>query len=115
MFHLHDNAPSFSDLVGIAGTDIDQAGNGSQRGKMFHRLMGGTIFSHPDRIVGKDIDHGKLHDGGEPQRTFAVVAEDQETGAEYPQFGRVPVRLESRPWHALGLQNEYFWPRGNRD
>ena len=59
MFHLDDNAPGFNDLVGIAGPHIDQAGNGSQRGKLFHRLMGGAVFSNADRIMRKDIDDGQ--------------------------------------------------------
>jgi hypothetical protein len=38
--------------------------------------------------MGKDIDHGKLHDRGQPQRLSSVVAKDQKTGTEGTQFGQ---------------------------
>src|SRR5262245_22185279 len=49
--------------------------------------MGRSIFSHPDGIVGEDMDGGYLHDRAQTNGRPGVVAEDQEPGAEGTHLG----------------------------
>src|SRR3989441_12468241 len=47
-----------------------------------------TLFrSHPDRVVGEDVDDRDLHDGGEPDGSPPVITEDQEPRAIGPHLG----------------------------
>ena len=79
---LHDHLPGLDHLVGIAGPQHDQSGNGPQRRELLDRLVRRAVLADADRIVREDIDHRDLHDRSQPDRHPAIVAEDQESGAE---------------------------------
>jgi hypothetical protein len=38
----------------VSWPERDQAGNGSQRDELLHRLVGGAVLTHADRIVRED-------------------------------------------------------------
>ena len=55
---LHDIAVSLHHLVGITGAQGNQSWDGTQRGELFYRLVGGPVLAYSDGIVGKDIETG---------------------------------------------------------
>ena len=50
-------------------------------GFLFHRLVGGAVFSHPEGVVGPDVDNRLFHEGGEADGGFHVVGEHEEGAA----------------------------------
>ena len=82
---LHRHPPRLRRFVGVAGPDYGQMGHRAQRRQMLHRLMRGTVFPKPNRVVGKDVDHVQFHQGGQPNRAARVVAEYQERGTQRHQ------------------------------
>ena len=69
-----------------AGRSTIEAGDGPQRRQLLDRLVGRTVLADADRVVGEDVDHRDLHDRGQADRHPAIVAEDQEPGAEGPDL-----------------------------
>ena len=86
VMELHDDFPGLDHLVGIGGAEHDEAGDRPQRGQLLDRLMRRTVLAHADRVVSEDVDHRDLHDRGQADGHPAVVAEDQEPGAEGPDL-----------------------------
>jgi hypothetical protein len=50
---LQRNAPSDSRLIGIAWTNNRKARNRTQTGKLLYRLMGGSVLSQRNAVVGE--------------------------------------------------------------
>ncbi len=69
-----------------ARADDGQAGDRPQRGELLDRLVGRAVFADADRVVREDVDDRDLHQGRQADRHPAVVAEDQEAGAERPHL-----------------------------
>src|SRR2546421_5228608 len=55
---------------------------------MLNRLVSRSIFTLADRIVRPDVDHWDFHECAEPDCRACVITEDQEPGAERPDFGK---------------------------
>ena len=53
---LHDVAIGFDDLIGIAGPQHDQAGNGAQRDQLLDRLVRRSVLAVAHGVVGEDED-----------------------------------------------------------
>ena len=83
---LHDVAIGLDDLVGVAGPQHDQPGNGAQRRELLDRLVGRAVFAVAHGVVGEDENRGQLHQGREPNGGPRVVAEDEEGRAEGPEL-----------------------------
>src|SRR5215470_8121731 len=58
---LHDVAIGFYDLIGVRRTQRNQSGDRAQGGEVLYWLVGRTIFSYSDGIMGEDIDHRDFH------------------------------------------------------
>ena len=82
MMELHDVTPGLDHLVGVAGADDGHAGDRPQRRELLDRLVGRAVFADADRVVREDVDDRDFHQGRQADRHPAVVAEDQEAGAE---------------------------------
>ena len=68
------------------GADDGQAGDRPQRRELLDRLVGRAVFADADRVVREDVDDRDLHERRQADRHPAVVAEDQEAGAERPHL-----------------------------
>jgi len=89
---LQDVAIGLDDLVGIAGPQHDQAGNGAQRDQLLDRLMRRSVLAVAHGVVGEDEDGRQLHDGGQPDGRPGIVAEDEKGCPEGAQLRqRQPV------------------------
>src|SRR5665811_1064843 len=58
-----------------------QAGNGTKGGQVLDGLMGRSVLSETDGVVGPDEGHGQLLEGGQSNRRTHVVREHQEGAA----------------------------------
>jgi len=74
----HGNLPGLDHLVGVAGPQDHQIGDGPQGGQMLDRLVGRPILAQTDAVVRPDVDHGQAHQGGKAHGPPHVVGEDQE-------------------------------------
>ncbi len=90
---LDRDAPGGCRLVGIRGPDEAQFGHGPQGGQMLDGLVGGTVLSEADRVVGPRIDDVLVGERADPHRAAHVVAEDEEGAAHRDDaaMGRHPV------------------------
>ena len=50
-------------------------------GFLLYRLVGGSVFTDPEGVVGPDVDNGFLHQGGDTDGGLHVVREDEEGAA----------------------------------
>ena len=62
MPQLKDVAVGLHDLVGVAGPERDQPGDGAQRQELLHRLMRRAVFAVAHGVVRKDKEGGQLHE-----------------------------------------------------
>jgi citrate lyase beta subunit len=62
MPQLQDMAIGLDDLVGIARSQHDQAGNGAQRDQLLHRLMGRSVLAIAHGVMGEDENGRELHE-----------------------------------------------------
>ena len=83
---LHDVTVGLDHLVGVAGPQSNETGHGAEGRKLFDRLVGGTILAVAHGIVGEHEDRRQLHQRRQPDRRPRVITEDEERGAEGPQF-----------------------------
>ena len=58
MFVFERHFPRGGGLVGVRRADHRQPGDEAQRHHVLHRLVGGAVLTHVDRIVREDVDHG---------------------------------------------------------
>ena len=58
------------------------------------------VFADADRVVREDVDDRNLHDGRQADRHPAIVAEDQEAGAEGPDLDECHA-IDDRPHRVL--------------
>src|SRR5579883_163358 len=82
---LDGDAPGCGGLVGVAGTNDDQVGNGSQGRQLLNWLMRRAILAQADAIVGKDIDGFEPHQRCQANGGTHVIREDQEGCAKGDQ------------------------------
>ena len=80
-----DGVPCVRGLVGIAGPHHGQVRDRPQRGEVFDRLVGRSVFAQPDRVVRPHVDGVDVHQRREPHRRPHVVGELQERSAVRPR------------------------------
>ena len=76
-FRFKRKLPAFERLRLVRGPENEQVWNGAQRGQMFDRLMGRAVLAKTDGIMREDLDRANSHQGGEPKRWPAIIAEGQ--------------------------------------
>ena len=96
MVELHDDFPGFSDLVRICRAQDDDSWNGPQRCKVLDRLVGWSVFSDTNGVVGEDVDHGNFHQRTQPEGRPYVVAEDEKSRAVGSDFDQAET-VQDRP------------------
>ncbi len=70
--------PGPDDLVAVGRAQHGQAGHRPQRGEVLDRLVGRSVLTEPDRVVGHDVHDLLTHERGQPDRRPGVVGEDEE-------------------------------------
>ena len=83
---LDNIAIGLDDLIGVAGPQHHQAGLGAEGSKLLHRLVRRAVLAVTHGIVGEHKDRGQLHQRRQPNGRPCIVTEDEESGAEGPQF-----------------------------
>ena len=58
---FYGDPPCNGGLIGVARTNDGQLRDGAQRRYLLDGLMGRSVFTDPDAIVGENVDHSKLH------------------------------------------------------
>ena len=59
--------------------------HGAQHGQLLDGLMGRSVLSHADAVMGKYIGKGHAHKSGQPCHWLCIIAEHKEGGHECPQ------------------------------
>ena len=77
VIHRHRHFPRDACLFGVPRPQYREPGIALNDASLFHGLMRGAILAQKDRVMGEDINHGKLHHGGKPDRGSHVVTEDE--------------------------------------
>ncbi|GBC80347.1 hypothetical protein HRbin09_01582 [bacterium HR09] len=78
-------APASHGFVGVGRSPNLQVGDGPHAGKVLHRLVGGAVFPQANGIVGEDVNHRQLLQGGKAQGGAQVVRKHQKRGHVGPQ------------------------------
>src|SRR5205085_12361064 len=81
VLELHDEAPAFGALVGVAGTEDEEAGDCAKACELFDGLMRWAVFADADGVVCEDVYGRDFHYRGEAYAAARVVGEDEEAGA----------------------------------
>ena len=79
--HLQSGLVAMEYFVGITGSEDVQSGDGTASGKVFDGLVGRSVFSKSDRVVGHDIEDRLVHDAAQSHGGAHVVGEDEEGSA----------------------------------
>mmetsp|Transcript_10183 Transcript_10183/g.28581 ORF Transcript_10183/g.28581 Transcript_10183/m.28581 type:complete len:741 (+) Transcript_10183:131-2353(+) len=82
-------------LLGISGTVNVNIGEGAEAGDGLNRLMGGSILTYTDGVMGEDVrDAAELGEAGNTDGGAEVVGEDKEGGAGGPEESVVGEAVE---------------------
>ena len=81
---LQRQPPRRRRLVGIGRMEVDDVRHRAQRHQLLDGLVRRAIFAHADRVVRKDEQRRRLHDGRNAQRRLGVVREHEERRPERP-------------------------------
>mmetsp|Transcript_39705 Transcript_39705/g.84885 ORF Transcript_39705/g.84885 Transcript_39705/m.84885 type:complete len:310 (-) Transcript_39705:1224-2153(-) len=73
-------------LLHVGRSDHQQVGHCSQLGQHLHWLVGRSVLTNIDGVVGADIEDGELGDGSHSNRRQCVLVEDGEQGAVRDQW-----------------------------
>src|SRR6516165_1534530 len=86
MPQLQHIAVGLNNFVSVPRTESDESRNCPQRRQMLHRLVRGAILSISHRVMAKNKNRWKLHQGRQTNRGTQEIAEDKKRRTERPQF-----------------------------
>ena len=82
MLRLQSDHVTSRGLVTVSGSVDLHVGEGSQPSDGLYRLVGRTILTETDRVVGGDVEDSEVGEGGESNGTGGVRDEVEEGGSE---------------------------------
>ena len=97
--------PRLGDLVRVGGADHVEAGDRAQAGELLDRLVGRAVLAEADRVMGEDVDHRQLHQGGEPDRRAARSRRRSGRWTTSGAASRARARSRSPPTRARGCRS----------
>src|SRR5882724_8222311 len=86
MLQLQNVAIGFDNLIGVARSQGNQVGDGSQGGQMLNGLVSWAVLAVSHGVVCKNENTGQLHQGGKSDRRADIIAEYEEGRTKWPQL-----------------------------